>query len=631
MIPKLHSGNNFYGVINYLESKEKPSVSKTEVNPTTQSSKGFERLGIYNLLANMTDSKSELANSFSKYNECVETKKSKTKKNVFHASLSLKEGEEVNNQKFLEIAESFMKKMGYENQPYVVYRHYDKAHPHIHIVSSRVGPDGKKIKDSNEAKKAIKICRELEIQYSLTTVRNNNSKKSKNPKELRESPTSYHPGISFKKNVVDHLSYVIRKYPDLSIAALKRYMVNNGIELETTESNDRSVVTFYGLNAAGQRISRLPGSAIGKNLFTRIKAVTKNEEIQSGNVLNRNSILKALNDINKAPIVNDAIIKAGFNSHQINVAKISCLHIPNGAKIEEIMHKADFTYNQLNKAALKGQEIKAALKEIQKRHGYVFRVITAKSGKPLIFYQEKGKSVIVNDYLNHELKKLLYENLIPKNELAKRTDDLYIKPNSALNDLLAPKLAVVYELLNKNPAFGINEIIQAGKMVGLDLSIHADASGLKGLSINYQGRLVKTSLLSDGQQSLSSSLIKGKFKLKYSGAADLHLSNEQIEILNNPPELNTLISDIHISDGILLKSIASINDKQLNQVLGEIQEKYLHKADIDHPGTVSIKEISPKDYRRKELVRSMASWLHKGVINKQKDDLIEDIYAIKIN
>ena len=45
----------------------------------------------------------------------------------------------LNKEKLCAIAETYMKAIGFEKQPYLVYRHYDAGHPHIHIVSTNIG------------------------------------------------------------------------------------------------------------------------------------------------------------------------------------------------------------------------------------------------------------------------------------------------------------------------------------------------------------------------------------------------------------------------------------------------------------------------------------------------------------
>ena len=47
-----------------------------------------------------------------------------------------------------------MSGLGYEENPILIYEHHDTSNNHVHIVSSRVGINGKKIKDNFEGKRA---------------------------------------------------------------------------------------------------------------------------------------------------------------------------------------------------------------------------------------------------------------------------------------------------------------------------------------------------------------------------------------------------------------------------------------------------------------------------------------------
>src|SRR3954453_15951853 len=54
-----------------------------------------------------------------------------------------------------------MKRLGYGDNPILIYEHRDTKNNHIHIVSSRVGPDGKKIDHNLEGVRANQILNEL--------------------------------------------------------------------------------------------------------------------------------------------------------------------------------------------------------------------------------------------------------------------------------------------------------------------------------------------------------------------------------------------------------------------------------------------------------------------------------------
>ena len=74
----------------------------------------------------------------------------------------------LSNRTFRKIGEKVLERLGYENVPFVIYRHNDTAHPHIHIILSRVGFDGKLTSDSFDGLKCRKIERELEREFELT-------------------------------------------------------------------------------------------------------------------------------------------------------------------------------------------------------------------------------------------------------------------------------------------------------------------------------------------------------------------------------------------------------------------------------------------------------------------------------
>ena len=65
------------------------------------------------------------------------------------------------------IGREYMEKLGYGDQPYIIFRHEDNARPHIHIVSLRIDEQGRKIRDYKEWERSMKICRELEQKYEL--------------------------------------------------------------------------------------------------------------------------------------------------------------------------------------------------------------------------------------------------------------------------------------------------------------------------------------------------------------------------------------------------------------------------------------------------------------------------------
>lgn len=60
-------------------------------------------------------------------------------RNSVHISLNFDPSKQrISTEKLKEIAEKYMEKIGFGEQPYLVYRHYDAGHPHLHIVTLKV-------------------------------------------------------------------------------------------------------------------------------------------------------------------------------------------------------------------------------------------------------------------------------------------------------------------------------------------------------------------------------------------------------------------------------------------------------------------------------------------------------------
>jgi len=88
---------------------------------------------------------------------------------VYHISLNfaVEDRARLTDDLMAEIAREYMQRMGIVNTQYIICRHTDTAHPHLHIVANRVDNDGRTISDSNDNRRSAKICRELTQEYGL--------------------------------------------------------------------------------------------------------------------------------------------------------------------------------------------------------------------------------------------------------------------------------------------------------------------------------------------------------------------------------------------------------------------------------------------------------------------------------
>lgn len=124
----------------------------------------------------------------------------KTEKPILHISLNPDPKDCVTEEQFIKLAEQYMQRMGFGDQPYIVYRHNDIGREHLHIVSVRVDETGRAISDSYEHERSMKVCRELEQQFNLTPATQKEWKEG-----LPLSPVDYEGG-----NLKGQLAGVIR-------------------------------------------------------------------------------------------------------------------------------------------------------------------------------------------------------------------------------------------------------------------------------------------------------------------------------------------------------------------------------------------------------------------------------------
>jgi len=152
MIAKITTGKSFVGLLQYNEAK----VEKGEAKLLSQS--------------NMPNYRGYEAAEYLRRNGQM----SKVKEQVFHVSLSFSKADKqvLTNQKMIQIGDEYMDKMGMSANPYLIYRHHDTEHPHIHIVGSKINPiNGKKIIEKNNRYKSKRITSELEKTYGLTRTK----------------------------------------------------------------------------------------------------------------------------------------------------------------------------------------------------------------------------------------------------------------------------------------------------------------------------------------------------------------------------------------------------------------------------------------------------------------------------
>ena len=109
-------------------------------------------------------------NAIMKEVQMIHALKPDLKKYFYHTSINFPYHEKLSNETMKQIGLDYLKGNGFDQHQFIIFRHNDVDHPHLHILVNRIGYDGKVISDSNDYARSEKVLRELEKQYNLTQV-----------------------------------------------------------------------------------------------------------------------------------------------------------------------------------------------------------------------------------------------------------------------------------------------------------------------------------------------------------------------------------------------------------------------------------------------------------------------------
>lgn len=153
----------------------------------------------------------------------------RAKTNTVHISLNFAEGEGLPEEKLKGIATLYMEKIGFSEQPFLVYEHQDAGHPHLHIVTTNIQRDGSRISLHNLGRDASEKARkELEIQFGLTKASDRKKGAKEQNMHAMAQKVIYGKGPT-KRTITNVLDAVLPHYkyaslPELN-AVLQQYNI----------------------------------------------------------------------------------------------------------------------------------------------------------------------------------------------------------------------------------------------------------------------------------------------------------------------------------------------------------------------------------------------------------------------
>jgi hypothetical protein len=219
MVTKIISGKSIRGMLHYNENK----VTANEAHLMMAS--GFA--------ADITSM--NLEQKLQRF-EHLTMLNGKVKTNALHITLNFDNQDKLSNEQLQQITASYMEKIGFGDQPYLVYKHADAAHPHLHIATTNMKADGKRIDIHGIGRTLSETARkELEKEFKLVKAegRQFSNVLGIKPADIEKAIYGKTPT---KRTITNIVNAVIRTYKFTSLAemnaVLKQFnvMANRGKE-----------------------------------------------------------------------------------------------------------------------------------------------------------------------------------------------------------------------------------------------------------------------------------------------------------------------------------------------------------------------------------------------------------------
>jgi hypothetical protein len=241
MVARINTGKNISKALNYNEQKVK--LGKAELLSASGFLKDMDKMTFYNRLWQFK--------RLTSLNERATT-------NSLHVSLNFDPSEKLDREKLIEIAGSYMSQIGFRDQPYLVYRHDDAGHPHIHIVSTNIEATGNRISMHNMGRNQSEKARKaIEIEFGLVKAEDKKNKKVSDLVPLNAYRAIY--GKTETRQAISNvLGVVINQFhftslPELN-AILRLYNVQADPGAQGSRINKHKGLTYRILDEKGNKV-----------------------------------------------------------------------------------------------------------------------------------------------------------------------------------------------------------------------------------------------------------------------------------------------------------------------------------------------------------------------------------------
>jgi len=203
MVAVIHQSKNLRITLNYNEHKVKAGLA-------TCLEAGFYPVGPEHLNFHQKLRRLEMLTELNQ----------RTKHNCLHVSLNFDPTEKLSDDVMRQIAEVYLEKIGFGGQPYLLYKHEDAGHPHLHLVTTNIKPDGSAIHMNYLGKNKSEPARkEIEEVFGLVEAGKQQKREVFRLKPVNTARVAYAKSET-KQAMNNVLAKVLKEYKYASLSEL---------------------------------------------------------------------------------------------------------------------------------------------------------------------------------------------------------------------------------------------------------------------------------------------------------------------------------------------------------------------------------------------------------------------------
>lgn len=241
MVARIATGKNIHGVLHYNEQK-------------VQEGKAELILASRFLQSPVELTFPQMLRRFRRLQEMAP----RVKTNVLHISLNFHPAEQLTDTQYSQIAASYMQRIGFGEQPYLVYRHYDAGHPHLHLVTTNITRDRKRINTHNIGREKSEPARKaIEREFGLLPAQGS-SLAANLSCSLDQLEKVWYGQEETRQGIVRVLNNVLRNYNVTSLPELNTILRQYNITADRGPVNSvmyrRKGLVYSILDQDGQKV-----------------------------------------------------------------------------------------------------------------------------------------------------------------------------------------------------------------------------------------------------------------------------------------------------------------------------------------------------------------------------------------